>query len=157
MQTQPDTKEAQTPVENQSVYENVGKPPKNQPITRNGVKKGSNLKDPTGDQRDAIVTRINKAKSNTQTAQIQQAKDYADAVTDSVANLAIPLIGLNIIEKGAKSLASGGEVATSFLRSMPITGMTIDANSISMIDMDDQLELEAMDDPLVSALLLMGA
>jgi|GEM_PF-4697251 len=119
--------------------------------------KESKLKEPADSQKEAIVQRINKARTDTQSAQIQQARDYADAVTDSVASIAVPLIGLNIIEKGINSLASGGNVATSFLRCMPTTGIMIDANSISMIGMEDPLELEPMDDPLIAALMLTGA
>jgi hypothetical protein len=137
--------------------EGIEAPTKRQPRNQSGQSGKSKTKEPIQDQKQAIVQRINKAKTDTQTAQIQQARDYADAVTDSVASLAVPLIGLNIIEKGVNSLASGGNVAKSFLHSMPTTGITINANSISMIDMDNQLELEAMDDPLISALLLIEA
>ena len=150
-----DTTEPLKPESN--VWENGLTQPTNPP-SKTKVEKGksSQVKDSTEDQRTAIVARISKAKSGTQSAQIQQAKDYADAVTDSVAALAVPLIGLNIIEKGINSLASGGNVATSFLHSMPVTGITINANSISMIGMDDPLELESIDDPLIAALMLTG-
>ena len=149
--------EAQDTKEPRDLGEGIEAPTKRQSRNSNGQSGKGKNKDTSEDQKQAIVQRINKAKNDTQLAQIQQAKDYADAVTDSVASLAVPLIGLNIIEKGVNSLASGGNVATSFLHSMPTTGITINANSISMTAMDDQLELEPMEDPLVSALLLMGA
>ena len=153
-----DTTEPLKPESN--VWENgVTQPtnPPNKPKVGKGESgKNDKLKDPTEDQASAIVKRISKARTNIQAEQAQQAVGYADAVTESVMTMAAPLIGLRMIEKGVGALSSGGNLATSFLRSMPNTGITLEADLISMTDTDDPLQLEAMDDPLIAALMLTG-
>lgn len=126
-----------------------------EPVTGKRTGKQGKTKDTSQEQKDAIVTRISEARNNIQAAQIQQAKEYADAVTDPVVALATPLIGLRIVEKGVNALNNGGKSATDFLRSMPSTGITLKEDSISMIGMEDPLKLDEMDDPLV--LMLMGS
>ena len=148
----PDTQEPLNQGEGIETPKRQQKQPKN-PTTP----KESKLKEPADNQKEAIVQRISRARADIQAEQIQQAKNYADAVTDSVIALATPLIGLRIIEKGVNALSNGGKASSDFLRCMPSTGITLNASSIYMTDGEDPLQLEAMDDPLIAALMLTGA
>ena len=100
---------------------------------------------PTEDQTNSIVSRIDEARKLTQSTQIEQAKEYADTVTDQITTLAAPLIGLGIVEKGIESMRGGGKMATAFLLSTTSTGIEIESAFAQTSN--------TLSDPLAQALL----
>ena len=101
---------------------------------------------PTEDQTNSIVSRIDEARKLTQSTQIEQAKEYADTVTDQITTLAAPLIGLGIVEKGIESMRGGGKMATAFLLSTTSTGIEIESAFAQTSN--------TLSDPLAQALLM---
>lgn len=100
---------------------------------------------PTEDQTKTIVHRVDEARRLTQSTQIEQAQEYADTVTDQIAALATPLIGLGLVEKGIDSMRGGGKMATAFLLSTTSTGIEIE-NVFAQTS-------NTLSDPLAQALL----
>lgn len=100
---------------------------------------------PTDSETNSIVSRIDEARKLTQSTQIEQAKDYANTVTDQITALATPLIGLGLVEKGIDSMRGGGKMATAFLLSTTSTGIEIE-NAFAQTS-------NTLSDPLAQALL----
>jgi hypothetical protein len=100
---------------------------------------------PTESQTNSIVNRIDEARKLTQSTQIEQAKEYADVVTDQITALAAPLIGLGLVEKGIDSMRGGGKMATAFLLSTTSTGIEIESAFAQTSN--------TLSDPLAQALL----
>jgi hypothetical protein len=100
---------------------------------------------PTESETNSIVNRIDEARKLTQSTQIEQAKEYADVVTDQITTLATPLIGLGLVEKGIDSMRGGGKMATAFLLSTASTGIEIESAFAQTSN--------TLSDPLAQALL----
>ena len=104
--------------------------PKKQP--KNG-RKGK-----TDNNKEAnLLTRIETAKNNIQSAKLQEAVAFANVASDDFIELADKLTALGIVEKTAGSIQRAGSMATNFLRSTPATGMFLEDALTSTIEMED--------------------
>lgn len=102
------------------------KPPK---TSRKG--RGDNKK------QDNLLARIETAKSEIQTAKIEEAIAFADVASDDFIDLTDKFTALRIVEKTAGSIQRAGSLATNFLRSTPATGTYLEDALTSTIEMED--------------------
>lgn len=142
MQTQPVTKEVQTPVESPNAYDNVGRTPRSQ---RNARKKPETV-EPTEPQQESIELQVANAQNATQQGLLKNAQANAKVLAEQSLKLTKNLTAFEII-KGTASIFEGEEsvteVTTAFLFGTSESGFQI-ADAVNNLKTAQPLLLQAI-------------
>ena len=132
MQTQPVTKEVQTPVDNQA-YENVGR--RNQRTSR---KKAETVK-PTEAQQDALTLAVVKAQNETRAAKAAIVREASDTLATEILNDISATTSMALVTKLADTL-NGEHGAGTVLRGFLSTTITSTYQPLDEIERLEQTQ-----------------